>query len=82
MNYDLPHPGQTQSLTRPAATLSHPMGEGLERENCSPFLVKTYDWICRTVIRKTRNAQLLFPLLGGEGQGEGGRNKQQLCIIT
>src|SRR5881394_1532098 len=23
-----PHPGQAQSLTRPSATLSHPMGEG------------------------------------------------------
>jgi len=23
-----PHPGQAHTLTRPAATLSHPMGEG------------------------------------------------------
>ena len=32
-----PHPGPDQTLTRPAATLSHPMGEGKARENRSPI---------------------------------------------
>ena len=29
------------------------------------------DWICRTLIRKTRSVRLLFLLPGGEGQDEG-----------
>jgi hypothetical protein len=33
-----PHPGQPHSLTRPAATLSHPMGEGKEGESIATSL--------------------------------------------
>jgi hypothetical protein len=32
-----------------------------------------YDWISRTLIRKTRNNRKLFPLLGERIKGEGGR---------
>jgi hypothetical protein len=32
-----------------------------------------YDWIGRTLIRKTRNKRKLFPLLGERIKGEGGR---------
>jgi hypothetical protein len=37
-----PHPGQTHSLTRPAATLSHPMGEGKKGESfAAPLKIYT-----------------------------------------
>jgi len=45
-----------------------------ERENCSPSHNISSDWICRKSIRKEQSIRLLFPLPGGEGQGEGGRN--------
>jgi hypothetical protein len=32
-----------------------------------------YDWIYRTLIRKTRNKRKLFPLPGERIKGEGGR---------
>jgi hypothetical protein len=32
-----------------------------------------YDWIGRTLIRKTRNKRKPFPLLGERMKGEGGR---------
>ena len=44
---DRPHPGQAQTLTRPAATLSHPMGEGKEKEKRSPRLGGTDALGCR-----------------------------------
>jgi hypothetical protein len=43
-----------------------------ERENPSPSPSKTCDWICRTALRKSLGVRSLFPLPGGEGQGEGG----------
>jgi len=46
-----------------------------ERENRSPSLSSTCGWIGQTVFRKSRNAHLLFPLPGGESQGEGERNR-------
>ena len=55
--HDLPHPGLLPK----------------EKENPSPPRSNTCDWIFRTIIRETRVARLLFPLLGGEGQGEGER---------
>src|SRR5204863_240815 len=76
-------PAQAQSLTRPAATASHPTrragasaagGRGTERENHLPPHTKTCDWICRTITRKTRAVRTLFLLPGGEGQDEGERH--------
>jgi hypothetical protein len=46
------------------ATLSHPVSEGQEGES-SAVSLKTCDWICRTVIRRTGNMRTLF-LLPGE----------------
>ena len=51
----------------------HPGPLPQERENRSRFCSKTRDWICPTLFRESGNARSLFPLLGGEGQGEGGR---------
>jgi hypothetical protein len=48
----------------PAPALS-PNSVGGEGETSAVYL-KTRDWICRTIIRKTRIGQQLFPLLGGE----------------
>jgi len=42
-----------------------------ERENSRPSLSKTHGWIRRTVILESRIARTLFPLPGGEVQGEG-----------
>jgi hypothetical protein len=36
------------------------------------FFENLYDWIGRTLIRKTRNKRKLFPLLGERIKGEGG----------
>jgi len=47
-----------------------------ERENHLPPLENSFDWICRTVSRKTRNVQMRFLLPGGEGQVEGGRKNK------
>jgi hypothetical protein len=44
-----------------------------ERGNPSPSLYERERGSCRTVAGKTRDGRLLFPLPGGEGQGEGGR---------
>ena len=55
------------------ATLSHPVSEGQEGES-SAVSLKTCDWICRMVIRRTGNMRTLFLLPGGEGQVEGGQN--------
>jgi hypothetical protein len=43
-----------------------------ERENYSPSFKLSCDWICRTVDREEQSVRWLFPLPGGEGQGEGG----------
>ena len=53
----------------------HPGPLPQERENRSPSLSGTGGRISRTIFRKSRNAHLLFPLPGGEGQGEGERNR-------
>jgi hypothetical protein len=45
-----------------------------ERENHSRSFENLYDWIGRTLIRKTRDKRKLFPLLGERIKGEGGRN--------
>src|ERR1035437_19665 len=47
-----------------------PPSDGAERENYSPPLCKTCDWICRTRIRKTRNVPPPFLLPGEEDQDE------------
>ena len=44
-----------------------------ERENRSPTQTEVNADSGSLVSRKTINVQLLFPRLGGEGQGEGGR---------
>ena len=44
-----------------------------ERENCSPRLLQISSGICRIVSRHSQTYCLLFPLPGGEGQGEGER---------
>ena len=44
---DRPHLGQAQTLTRPVATLSRPMGEGAEKENRSPRFGDTNAPGCR-----------------------------------
>jgi len=51
----------------------HPGPLPQERENLSPSHTMSCDWICRMVTRHEQDARLLFPLPGGEGQGEGGR---------
>ncbi len=40
------------------------MGEGLRRRIIRRLFENSRDWICRTVIRITRNAMQLFLLLG------------------
>jgi len=55
MSHDLPHPDPLPK----------------EREKRPPSRFQTCNWIRGNVIRKTGDEQLLFPLPGGEGQGEG-----------
>ena len=63
--HDLPHPGLLPK----------------EKENRSQSPGNTCDWICRTVIRNTRDSQQLFPLPGGEGQGEGERSNKRFRSV-
>jgi len=44
-----------------------------ERENYSPSLTHSCDWIRRMVFDKPESVRKLFPLPGGEGRGEGER---------
>jgi hypothetical protein len=46
----------------------------MEKEKRAPRLWQNQHGIGRTVIRKNRDVRWLFPLLGGEGQDEGGRS--------
>ena len=62
-------PAQANSLTRPAATLSHPMGEGQERENRSPSLGKSSASFSPDAGCHSPSP----PSEGGEGRGEVGR---------
>jgi len=52
----------------------HPDPLPQERGNSSPSHGTTSDWVCGMISSTKRTVRLLFPLLGGEGQGEGGRN--------
>jgi hypothetical protein len=52
----------------------HPSPLPQERENRLPSHNISSDWISRKSIRKEQSIRLLFPLPGGEGQGEGGCN--------
>jgi hypothetical protein len=52
----------------------HPGPLPQERVNRSLSYGTTCDWVCRTILGTKRSVRLLFPLPGGEGQGEGGRN--------
>jgi hypothetical protein len=52
----------------------HPGPLPQERVNRSPSHETTCDWVCRTISGTKRTIRLLFPLPGGEGQGEGGRH--------
>jgi hypothetical protein len=45
-----------------------------KRENRLSSHIISYDWISQTIFSEFQNVRLLFPLPGGEGQGEGGRN--------
>jgi len=45
-----------------------------ERENRSQFLRNIERGDCSRVVGTNENVRLLFPLPGGEGQGEGGRS--------
>jgi hypothetical protein len=49
----------------------HPSPLPQERENRSPSHEISCDWICQMIFRESRSVRLLFPLPGGEGQGEG-----------
>jgi hypothetical protein len=49
----------------------HPGPLPQEREKPSPLLSKTCGWVGRVDDRSTQRKQTLFPLPGGEGQGEG-----------
>ena len=64
---------------RPLRTdcISFPLTPALslgEREARSPSLQNTRDWICPTSAEQIRNAEFVFPLPEGEGQGEGKRD--------
>jgi hypothetical protein len=52
-------------------TLSHPMGEGQERESFAVPLKIRAAGLAGWSVEETENVRWLFPLLGGEGQGEG-----------
>ncbi len=53
----------------------HPGPLPRERENrLQPRRISCV-WICRAVIRESKDVRLLFPLPGGEGQGEGERSR-------
>jgi hypothetical protein len=51
----------------------HPSPLPQERENRPLASSHTCVWIGRTHSRENKNGQRLFPLLGGEGRGEGER---------
>jgi hypothetical protein len=59
-----PHPGPWTDIPIP--------NRDQERENYSPSYEMSCHWICRMVVREEQSARWLFPLPGGEGQGEGG----------
>jgi len=42
-----------------------------ERENRRHPQINSRGWLCWTIVRKSPDVRLLFPLLRGEGQGEG-----------
>jgi hypothetical protein len=54
-----------------------PVGRSYRRPLKNP-----HDWICRTTFRKTKSAQSLFLLPGGEGQDEGGQNIISILLFT
>ena len=56
-------------MTSALAPALSPMRGGIIRRSFENL----YDWIGRTLIRKTRNKQKLFPLLGERIKGEGER---------
>jgi len=62
-----------QSETHSPLTLT-PAHSLRERENYSQPPEKSYGYIYRTVSRKTNRSRLLFPLPGGESQGEDDRH--------
>jgi len=51
----------------------HPCLLPREREDHSLSLSNSGDWIRRMVFHKPESVRKLFPLPGGEGQGEGER---------
>ena len=53
----------------------HPCPFPRERENHSFSVKHSRGRICWTAFRESGNAQLLFPLPGGEGQGEDERKR-------
>ena len=53
----------------------HPGSLPRERENYLPSPLTDGDWLSRTISRGKRVAPLRLPLLGGEGRGEGQRNR-------
>src|SRR5436190_632932 len=55
--HDRPHPG--------------PLPQ--ERENCSPVLEQSRRGVCSEIAGARESRRMLFPLPGGEGQGEGER---------
>jgi len=50
----------------------HPGPLPQERENYLPSLEMSCYWICKAVVREEQSTRWLFPLPGGEDQGEGG----------
>ena len=76
VGHDFPHPGLNSTLTRPAATLSHSMGERLRGRIVRHPLENLSAGICQTAIRQTKTRQQLFPLLGERLKGEGGRQNK------
>ncbi len=53
----------------------HPGPLPKERENRTQPRRISCAWICRTLTGESKDVHLLFPLPGGEGQGEGERSR-------
>ena len=66
VGHDFPHPGLNSTLTRPAATLSHSMGERLRGRIVRHPLENSRAGICQTAVRQTRNGRQLLSSPGEE----------------
>ena len=78
--YARPTKGMKRNETRWSTLALTPALSPREREKRSPSHSETNAGSGSVVSREPVNLQLLFPLLGGEGQGEGGR--QTILFFT